>query len=82
MISHVQVIQKAAALADHHEQSTARTVVLAVLLQMFREAVDPVGQQRNLDISRAGILVMQLMTLNYFRFLFHISVHFLLSDGQ
>jgi len=55
----VKVIQQPAALAHHHQQSPARAVVFHVLLQMLRQMIDPLRQQRNLDVSRTGVPFMQ-----------------------
>src|SRR5438094_422207 len=49
----MQIIQQTPALANHYEQSPARTVVLDVLLQMLRQVVDALRQQGDLNIGRA-----------------------------
>jgi len=79
-ISGMQVIQQAAALAYHHQQTTTRTVVLLVALQVFGQPIDAVCQERNLNISRAGIFFMQPKALNNFRLLY-LCTHFLLLIG-
>jgi len=38
---------------------------------MFREVVDALCEQRNLHIRRPGIPLVQLETINRFRFRFH-----------
>ena len=55
----VQVIQQTAALADHHQQSAARTVILAVLLKVLGQMIDPLGQQSDLHIRRTRVLLVQ-----------------------
>ena len=67
----VQVIEQAAALADHHQQSAARTVIFGVALQVSGEVIDALGQQGNLHVGRAGVLLVQLELLDGFRFGFH-----------
>ena len=56
----LQVIQQPTSLTDHHQQPAARTVIFLVLLQMFGQVIDPLREQRDLHVSRAGILLMQL----------------------
>jgi hypothetical protein len=51
----LQIIQKPPALADHHEQPAARAVVLLVHLQMLGQMINPLRQQRNLNIRRTCI---------------------------
>ena len=50
-----QVVEHAAALADHLEQATAGVVVLRMLLQVLGELADAGGQDRNLDLRRTGV---------------------------
>jgi hypothetical protein len=52
------VVQEAAALADQHQQAAPAVVVLLVLLQMLVEVVDPLGEDRDLDLGRAGVGVV------------------------
>src|SRR5674476_1116302 len=42
----LQIIQQPAALADHHQKTTARAVILLVRLQMLGQMVDALGEQR------------------------------------
>jgi hypothetical protein len=62
-----QVIQQPAALSNHHQQSTAGMMILLMLFQMFRELVDSGGQQRYLDLGRAGIALVSLEVADYIR---------------
>ena len=48
-----QIIQQAAALADHQQEATAGAVVFLVGLEMFRQMVDALGEQRD-QIGRAS----------------------------
>ena len=45
----LEVPKQSPALADHHEQTPPAVMVLLVDLQVFREVIDPLGEQRNLD---------------------------------
>src|SRR2546423_11659419 len=51
----LQVIQEPAPPADELQQSTPRVVILRVRPQMLGEAVDALGQHRDLDFRRAGV---------------------------
>src|SRR4029450_2885068 len=51
----LQILEKPPALADQHQQSPARVMVLRMRLEMLREAVDALGQKRNLDLRGAGV---------------------------
>jgi hypothetical protein len=67
----VEIIQQPAALADHHEQTPARTMVFLVLLQVLGEVVNTLSEQGDLDVGGAGVALVQLEILNRFRFRFH-----------
>src|SRR2546423_3333826 len=54
----VQVGEQPSALSDHAEQPAPAGVVVAGGAQMFGEVVDPLGQERDLDLRRAGVLVV------------------------
>ncbi len=47
-----------AAVGDHLEEAAAAVRILKVLLKVRGELVDLLGQQRNLDLRRTGILVV------------------------
>ena len=51
----LEVAQQPAALADQHQQAAARVVVLALRAQVLGQLVDPLGEQRDLDLGRAGV---------------------------
>src|SRR5258708_21450710 len=50
-----QVIEQAAALADHLQEAAARMVILRVALEMLGEVDDPFGQDGDLDFRRPRI---------------------------
>src|SRR5881396_1787263 len=56
--SAVQVGEQPSALTDHAEQPAAAGVVVAGGAQMFGEVLDSLGQERDLDLRRAGVLVI------------------------
>ena len=67
----LQVIEQAAALADHHQQPAARAVVLLVGLKMLGQMVDPLRQQRNLHICGTRVFVVRLKLFNRLCLCFH-----------
>src|SRR3989442_10869645 len=56
--SAVQVGEQPSALSDHAEQPAATGVVVAGGAQVFGEVLDALGQERDLDLRRAGVLVL------------------------
>ena len=58
-VSVVEVIQQTTALANHHQQTTARAMIFVVFLEMISEFVDALSQQRDLNIRRSGVLFVE-----------------------
>src|SRR5256886_11232272 len=56
--SAVQVGEQPSALTDHAEQPAAACVVVAGGAQMFGEVLDALGKERDLDLRRAGVLLI------------------------
>src|SRR5450432_1934765 len=54
----LQVIQQAAALADEHQETTARGMIFFVCLEMLGQLANPFTQNRDLDLrgSRIGLV--------------------------
>src|SRR5690242_18900157 len=50
-----QVFQQPAAAADQQQQPATAVVVVLVHLQVLGQVIDPPGQQRDLDLRRAGV---------------------------
>ena len=69
----VEIIQQPAALTNHLEQTTAGTVVFDVLLQMFSQVIDSLGQKSDLHVSGPCVLFVQLEPCNHLSF-FHILI--------
>src|SRR5512146_2308669 len=57
-VAALEVVEKAAALAHHLEEPAARMEILDVRLEMFGEHVDPLGEERDLDLGRARVPVL------------------------
>ena len=70
----VQVIEQAAALADHHQQSATGTVILLVALKMLGQVINALGEQGDLDVCRTGVPLVYLKITNRFRFRFHTNL--------
>lgn len=60
----MKVIEQPPALANHHEQSPAGAVVFLELLQVIGEMIDPLREQRDLDIRRTGVPLVQFKIAN------------------
>ena len=53
-----QIRKKAAALADELEEAAARMVVLREAAEMVGQPLDPLRQERDLDLRRSGVTVL------------------------
>ena len=51
----LHVVEQPAAAANEHEEPTTTVMVFLVDLQVLGEVVDPLGQERNLDLGRARV---------------------------
>ncbi len=54
-VSPIQIVQQPATLVDHHDQPAARSVIFCVDLEVRREVVDSLAQQRDLHFGRSGV---------------------------
>ena len=59
-----EVVEKASALADHHQKAAAGMVVLLVLTQMLGQSVDPGGEDSDLNLGRTGVAGMGCVLLD------------------
>jgi hypothetical protein len=50
-----QIVQQAATLADHHEQTTPGGMVFLVRLEVLVQLTDPLTQDSNLNFRASGI---------------------------
>src|SRR5579862_2522610 len=60
-VAALQVIELAAALAHEPQQPAARMEILDVRLEMLREHVDALGEQRDLDLGGSGVALRALV---------------------
>jgi hypothetical protein len=67
----VDIVQKTAALGDHHQKSTTGVVVLLVVLKMTGEVVDALCQKRDLHVGGPCVLLVQSKALYRFFLSFH-----------
>ena len=51
----LEVVEQAATLADQHEKTAARTMVLLVRFEVIRQLANTLAQQRDLDFGAARI---------------------------
>ena len=86
-----QIAQQIATVTNHLQQTTAGMMVVGMLLQMLGQLVDASGQNRDLNLRRTGIGVMQLVSgddliFNVLldHFIFHLSIKFsrITDDGR
>src|SRR5690242_1653641 len=59
-----QVLEQPSALADEHEQAAPRVVVLLVGLEVVGQAVDPLREERDLNLGRSGVALVHLELLD------------------
>ena len=64
LVFFAHVLEQRSPCGNHFEQSAARGMVLAVALEMLGKLVDSLGQNRNLDLRRAGVALMNFEVLN------------------
>src|SRR2546422_6221138 len=60
----LEIFQEPPALADQHQQAPTRVMILRVGLEMLGQSVDPLGQERDLDLGRPGVALVGLELLD------------------
>jgi hypothetical protein len=63
-ITALQVVEQTTTTPDHLQQAAATVVILAVRPKVPREVIDAVGQQGNLNLGGAGVLLVLAKILN------------------
>jgi hypothetical protein len=58
-----EVVQQAPTPTHHHDQATARAVVLDMTLEVLGQILDALGQQGNLDLRGPGIPFVKFVFL-------------------
>ena len=51
-------------MTDHLEKSATAVVILVVHLEVLGEAVDAIGEYRDLNLRRAGVALVSLVLVN------------------
>src|SRR5438552_2349697 len=64
-ILRLQVVEESSALPDQLEQPAARMVVLLVGLEVLGQILDALGQERDLDLGRAGVALVRPELLDH-----------------
>lgn len=59
-----EVIEQAAALAYHHQETAAGGVILLVRLEVFRQLSDTFAEHRDLHLGAAGVVVVSAVPGN------------------
>ena len=62
----LEIIKQLAPAARHLEQATAAVEVLAMRAQVLGQMIDAGGEQRDLDVARAGVLFVGFVLCDYF----------------
>src|SRR4051794_33171184 len=55
LVFFAEIIQQGATLVDQHQQAATRMIVLRVGLEVAREIVDALGEDRDLDFRRTSV---------------------------
>jgi hypothetical protein len=71
-----EVLEKPSALADHHQQTPPAVMVFLIDLQVLGEMADALGEQRNLNLGRTRVRVVQPMFFDNRLRVFHAEVSF------
>src|SRR3989304_4527909 len=55
-VTALEILEEAPALAHHHQQAAPAGMVLGVAAEMARERVDALGEERDLQTGRPGVV--------------------------
>ena len=59
-----EIVEQRTTLVDHHQQAAAGVVVLGVPLEVLGQVLDPLRQDRDLDLGRPGVVLAAAMVLD------------------
>jgi len=54
----LEVVEQAATLADHHQETAAGGVILLVRFEVVGQITDPFAKHRDLDLRAAGVVLV------------------------
>ena len=75
-----EIVEQATALTDHFQQASARVMILLVEFEVLIEVVDALGEQRDLNLGRTGVTLVQGIRFDEFLFgLGYVPPFFLVS---
>ena len=60
----LEVIEQLATTRDQYQQSASRIIVFLVDLKMLGQLIDPLRQQRDLDLRRACVRIVRAVISN------------------
>ena len=60
----LEVVEQAATLTDHHQETAAGGVILLVRLEVFRQLTDPFTKHGDLYLGAAGIVIVRAEPVN------------------
>jgi hypothetical protein len=63
-----QIVEQIASVPDHFQQAAPAVVILFVYFQMLGQMVDPLGQDRDLNLRRACVPIVETILRNDFLF--------------
>ena len=55
----LQVVEQAATLADHHQETAAGGVILLMRLEVLRQLTDSLTKHRDLDLGATGVVIVR-----------------------
>ena len=61
----LEIIQQAAASANHGQKAVPSVVILGMGAEMVRERIDTLGEHSYLDTGRSGVFFMLLILLDH-----------------
>jgi hypothetical protein len=70
-----EILQKPAALSDQHQQAAAGMMVFFVGAKMAGQAIDPLGEERDLYLRRTGVTFVNAVLLNKRSLLYGVQRH-------
>lgn len=56
----LEIVKQGTAVVHHLDETTTGVVVMRIGLEMFREMLNALGEDSNLNIARSGVLLVHL----------------------
>src|SRR5437868_15037301 len=74
-IARLQIVEELAPPRHHPQQAAPRVMIFNIALEVIIEAIDARGQQRDLNLGRAGVAGCALMLSNDLRLVLNRDCH-------